>query len=117
MNNIRYRTGSYYGMPGTHHIWETAGEDGSVIAELYVSTDRAEIANVWVHEGHRGRGRARALYETAVARMEIFHAPAAHRTVEGDAFAAAVGGPVVAPYPCDCRTCDRTDEEENEETW
>ncbi|MGW9120659.1 GNAT family N-acetyltransferase [Streptomyces sp. NPDC055663] len=115
MTDIQYRTGSYYNEPGTNHIWECLGPDGDVIAELYLSIERAEIMNVWVHEDHRGQGLARALYETASARMEIFHAPPAHRTPEGDAFAEAVGGPVVAPYPCDCYACDTVGTEEETE--
>lgn len=46
------------------------------------------------------------LYETATSQTDVFHAPAAHRTPEGNAFAQAVGGETVAPYPCDCYTCD-----------
>ncbi|MEV8457696.1 hypothetical protein AB0467_34335 [Streptomyces sp. NPDC052095] len=40
--------------------------------------------------------------------MDIFHAPVAHRTPEGNAFAEAVGGETVEPYPypCDCCACD-----------
>lgn len=108
---ITYRTGDYYGDGSTNHIWETRDEDGSVIGELYVDTDRHEIANIEVDEGHRGEGIALALYETAAAQMDVFHAPAAHRSLEGDAFAQAVGGPTVAPYPCDCYACTAIDEE------
>lgn len=109
---ITYRTGDYYGDGSTNHIWETRDEDGAVIGELYVSTDRHEIMNIEVDESHRGEGIARALYETATDQMEVFHAPAAHRSPEGDAFAEAVGGPTVAPYACDCYGCNAIDEED-----
>jgi GNAT superfamily N-acetyltransferase len=102
---ITYRTGDYYGDGGSNHIWKIR-EDDTVIAELYVSTERAEILSIDVIEERRGEGLARALYEAATDQMEIFHAPVAHRTAEGNAFAEAVGGPTVAPYPCDCYTCD-----------
>jgi GNAT superfamily N-acetyltransferase len=106
MLTITHRTGDYYGDASTNLIWETSDADETVIAELYVSTDRHEIMNVWVDEDHRGEGHARALYETAVGQTQIFHAPTAHRTPEGDAFAEAVGGETVAPYACDCHACD-----------
>lgn len=106
---ITYRTGEYYGDGTSYHIWETHDEAGSVIGELYVSTTRGEIMNIEVDEAHRGEGIARALYETAAAQMDVYHAPVAHRSPEGNAFAEAVGGPVVEPYPCDCHGC--TEEE------
>lgn len=101
-----YRTGSYHGDATQNHIWE-ARHQGAIIAELYVSTDRLEIMNVWTAEDRRGEGLARALYETASAQMDVLHAPAAHRTPEGDAFAEAVGGDT-AEYDCDCHACSYT---------
>lgn len=106
MLTIATRTGDYYGDGSNNHIWETRDSDDTVIAELYVSTDRHEIMNIWVHEDHRGEGHARRLYEAAAAQMDIFHAPEGHRTEEGNAFAEAVGGETVALYPCDCYACD-----------
>ncbi|MFF4791879.1 GNAT family N-acetyltransferase [Streptomyces sp. NPDC001276] len=106
MLTITSRTGDYYGDASSNHIWETRNNDGALIAELYVSTDRHEIMNIWVNPDHRGEGHARALYEAATAQTEVFHAPTAHRTPEGNAFAEAVGGETVDPYPCDCYTCD-----------
>ncbi|MFF3324989.1 GNAT family N-acetyltransferase [Streptomyces sp. NPDC002889] len=103
---ITNRTGDYYGDGSSNHIWETHDSDGTLIAELYVSTARNEIMNIWVAEDHRGEGHARALYETATDQMDVFHAPAAHRSPEGNAFAEAVGGESVAPYACDCYACD-----------
>lgn len=108
---LTYRTGDYYGDGTSNHIW-TAAIDGDTVGELYVSTDRGEIMNVEVDEAHRGAGIARHLYETAAARMDVYHAPAAHRSPEGDAFAEAVGGPTVEPYPCDCYVCTAIDEED-----
>jgi predicted GNAT family N-acyltransferase len=104
-----YRTGSYYGDNTQNHIWETR-EDGELVAELYVSTDRNEIMNIWTAEDRRGEGLARDIYETASTQMDVFHAPAAHRTPEGDAFAEAVGGDTVAPYGCDCHACTYTED-------
>lgn len=112
-----YRTGSYYGDVTQNHIWETR-DGGTVIAELYVSIERAEIMNIWVAEDHRGEGLARSLYEIASARMEVFHAPAAHRTPEGDAFAEAVGGET-AEYDCDCHACGyvEDDDQDNDDDY
>lgn len=109
-----YRTGDYYGDGTTNHIWETHDADGTLIAELYVSTERHEIMNIQVEDAYRGEGHARHLYDTATDQMDIYHAPAAHRTPEGNAFAEAVGGDTVAPYDCDCHACtNATDEDED----
>ncbi|MFJ7963113.1 GNAT family N-acetyltransferase [Streptomyces sp. NPDC096324] len=105
MLTITHRTGDYYGDGSSNLIWETRDSADILIAELYVSTDRHEIMNIWVDEDHRGEGHARRLYETATEQAEIFHAPAAHCTPEGDAFAEAVGGDTIS-YPCDCHACD-----------
>lgn len=111
MLTISYRTGDYYGDGTSSHIWTTRDADGDLIAELYVSTERLEIMNIEVDEAHRGEGHARRLYETADAQMPICHAPPGHRTYEGSAFAEAVGGPTVEPYPCDCYACTYEDED------
>lgn len=110
---ITRRNGDYYGDATDNHIWEITDQDG-IIAELYVSTERHEIMNVWVREDHRGEGLARALYETAAREMDICHAPVAHRTVEGNAFAQALGGET-AEYECHCDGCDPIDDTENED--
>jgi hypothetical protein len=110
MTTITQRTGDYYGDGIPHHIWEITDNTG-VIAELYVSTDRHEIMNIEVREDRRGNGLARDLYTTATAVMDIYHAPVAHRTDEGNAFAEAVGGPT-ATYPCDCTGCDHNEDED-----
>lgn len=110
MLTITYRTGSYYNEMGSNHIWETRDSDGTLIAELYVSIERNEIMNIWVDEDRRGEGHARALYEAASNQMDIYHAPVAHRTPEGNTFAEAVGGDTVTPYTCDCYACDNLED-------
>ncbi|MGW2090307.1 hypothetical protein, partial [Streptomyces sp. NPDC001880] len=84
MLTITHRTGDYYGDGSSNLIWETRDEDSQLIAELYVSTDRHEIMNIWVDDDHRGEGHARRLYETATAQTDVFHAPVGHRTEEVD---------------------------------
>lgn len=113
-----YRTGSYHGDATQNHIWQTR-DGGDLIAELYVSTDRHEIMNIWTAEGRRGEGLARALYNTASTQMDVLHAPAAHRTPEGDAFAEAIGGDT-AEYDCDCHACTYsadTDEDDADDDY
>ena len=100
---ITQRDGDNYGDATHNHIWEITDAQG-IAAELYVSTDRHEIMQIEVREDRRGEGLARALYETASREMTVFHAPVAHRTPEGDAFAQAVGG-AVAEYQCDWYAC------------
>lgn len=104
---ITHRTGRYSSNDPISHIWEAVDGD-TVIGELYVSLDRHEIANVEVRSDRRGEGIARRLYETAIAEMDIYHAPVAHRTPEGHAFAEAMGGPTVE-YDCDCYGCTEED--------
>lgn len=101
---ITYRTGDYYGDGTNLHIWEIHDTTG-IAAELYVSTDRHEIMNIAVRDDRQHEGLARTLYETAAAQMPIYHAPAAHRTPDGHAFALAVGGETVPAYDCDCYAC------------
>lgn len=107
---ITYRTGQYSDADPISHIWE-AREGDQVVGELYVSFERGEILNIWVTPARRGEGIARRLYEAATAQMTVYHAPVAHRTPEGDAFARAVGGPT-AEYDCDCYGCTADDEED-----
>lgn len=112
---IQYRTGDYYGDGIDSHIWETRDTDNTLIGALYVSLDRHEIMQIEVAEQYRGEGHARRLYETADAQIGIYHAPAAHRTEDGNAFAEAVGGATVDPYPCDCSACDTVDDDEDDD--
>ncbi|HEX3778458.1 MAG TPA: hypothetical protein VHX38_02240 [Pseudonocardiaceae bacterium] len=104
---ITRRDGDYYGDATRNHIWEITDAQG-VAAELYVSIERHEIMNVWVREDSRGEGLARRLHEAASREMDIYHAPVAHRTEEGNAFAEAVGGDT-AEYECDCYACTLED--------
>lgn len=60
----------------------------------------------------RNEGLARALYTAASAVMDVYHAPVAHRTEEGNAFAQAVGGATIT-YPCDCAGCTVDDDMED----
>lgn len=106
--------GDYYGDGVNYHTWKTHDADGQLIAELYVSLDRHEIMNIEVTETYRGEGHARRLYETASAQMDIYHAPEAHRTPEGNAFAEAVGGDTVEPYDCDCHGCTYQEDEDED---
>lgn len=106
METITYEIGTYYGETTDLHTWKIVDEDGTA-AELYVSIDHREIMNVEVREDRRGEGLARALYEAAYKQMNgIYHAPEAHCTPEGRAFAEAMGGEVIdyctQPDVCDC---------------
>lgn len=98
-----YRTGNYYGDGQTYHIWEICDEQG-IAAELYVSIERHEIMSIDVRADRRRQGLARTLYIAATAQMPVYHAPAAHRSEEGAAFAEAVGGEAIS-YPCTCTGC------------
>lgn len=104
---ITQRTGNYHGDGSTNHIWEIT-DTGGVAAALYISTDRHEIMNIEVRADRRREGLATALYDAATAVRDIYHAPVAHRTFEGNAFAEAVGGPAIT-YPCDCHACTQED--------
>lgn len=108
---VQHRTGDYYGDGSRNLIWEIRDDQG-IAAELYVSVERHEIMNIETREDMRGQGLARRLYTTANEQVGIFHAPVAHRTEEGNAFAETVGGPV-ADYPCDCFGCACDDEDED----
>lgn len=101
--HITHRIGHYGDETTDMHVWEIHDEQG-LAADLYVSIDRHEIMNIEVRNDRRGEGLARALYKTAYAEIGIYHAPVAHRTPEGDAFAEAVGGETIS-YPCDCYGC------------
>jgi GNAT superfamily N-acetyltransferase len=107
---ITRRGGDYYGDTTRNHIWGLIDEQG-IAAELYVSTDRHEIMNIEVRADRRGEGLARTLFEAAASEMPIYHAPVAHRTEDGNAFAIAVGGDTIS-YPCSCFGCTSTDIED-----
>lgn len=91
------------------HRW-SAVIDGETVSELWVDIATGEIAQVETPREHRRNGYAAALYRQAATEIAIYHAPASHRSVEGDAFAEAMGGPV-AECPADCYCTPTCDEE------
>jgi hypothetical protein len=91
------------------HRWSMV-IDGETVSELWVEIATGEIAQVETPRQHRRNGYAAALYRQAAKEIAIYHAPASHRSPEGDAFAEAMGGPV-AECPAHCY-CTPTDEED-----
>jgi GNAT superfamily N-acetyltransferase len=92
------------------HHWSLT-IDGATVAELWVSPETGEIEQVETNPQHQGNGYASALYRQAAREIQIFHAPEAHRTYEGNRFAQSVGGPTLDRCTVDyCTACD-TDEE------
>lgn len=88
------------------HHW-TLTLDGETAAELWISTETGEIENVETKPGHQRQGYAAALYRQAASEIQIFHAPESHRSVEGHAFAEAMGGPTLPHDPhCYCVTTE-----------
>lgn len=88
------------------HRWSMV-INGQTVSELWVSIETGEIMQVETPAEHQGNGYASALYRQAATEIQIFHAPPAHRTYEGDCFARSVGG---ESLPCLHGCC--TDEEE-----
>lgn len=82
------------------HRWSMVIDDETV-SELWVEIGTGEIIQVETSTAHRRNGYAAALYRQAATEIAIFHAPASHRSFEGNAYAEAVGGPV-ADCPADC---------------
>ena len=87
--------------------------DGEEVAWLSVWTVNREVCNTEVRRAHQGRGYARLLFEHADADFGgIFHTIPQHRTDEGSAFAAAVGGDTIDEVDalvidgCCCDHCD-----------
>ncbi len=88
------------------HRW-TLTVDGETAAELWVSTDTGEIDNIETRPGRQRNGYAAALYRQAATEIQIFHAPEPHRSVDGHAFAEAMGGPTAPHDPnCYCVTAE-----------
>lgn len=83
--------------------------DGDTVSELWVSIETGEIGQVETPKQHRRNGYAAALYAQAASEIAIFHAPASHRSYEGNAFAEAVGGDSL---PCTYGCC--TDDEDED---
>jgi len=88
------------------HRWSMT-IDGETVSELWVATDTGEIMQVETPREHQRQGYAAALYRQAATEITIYHAPASHRTPEGDRFARSVGGDAL---PCRYGCC--TDDEE-----
>lgn len=94
---ITYRTGKYYTEEtGEYHIIETH-EEGQLIGELYADITTGQIMQIEVNEDRRGEGIARAMYEYAETKFDIFHSPDEHCTPEGLAFKEAMGGEEISP--------------------
>lgn len=92
------------------HRWSLI-VDGETVSELWVSPETGEIEQVETDPAHQGNGYASALYRQAASEIEIFHAPEAHRTYEGNRFAESVGGPTLDRCTVNyCTAC--TDDEE-----
>jgi hypothetical protein len=85
----------------------TAVIDGTEVAWLAVWTANREICSVDTLAAHQREGIASALYRHADAEVGIYHTIPAHRSAEGDAFAAAVGGDTSDnALVIDCCCCD-----------
>lgn len=90
--------------------------DGEIVSQLWVSIETGEIMQVETAEAYQRQGLAAALYRQAASEIEIFHAPPAHRTPEGDAFARSVGGPVLDYCTQDyCQGCSQTPDFDDED--
>lgn len=92
---------TYDGEPEPRHLWAVNDTNGPV-AELWVDIDSGEILNIWTRPDQRGNGHATTLYRHASRETAIYHAPASHRTPEGDAWARSVGGDSL---PCTYGCC------------
>jgi len=101
---ITYEVRPYHGETTPLHSWRILGADGATISELYVDTHTFEVRNIETHPDHRWMGHATALWAAATAIIPVRHAHTAHRTDEGSAWAAKVGGDT-APCTDDC-DCD-----------
>lgn len=80
--------------------WMFLDAAGEPVSWLWMDEDTHEILDVWTEDDLRGQGLASRLYQIAASQTEIFHAPPWHRTPDGDAFAARVGGPELDSYDC-----------------
>jgi len=117
---ISYRVQPYHPETYTHevtdmHSWTVTAADGTVISELYVDMTTLEVRNIWTHEDHREQGHATALWTAATEMLPVRHSHAAHRTDDGDRFAARVGGetaPCTDDCDCDAPTDDDYDTED-----
>jgi hypothetical protein len=96
MREIKRDIAQYSDGDAPMHRWSMV-VDGETVSELWIAIDSGEIMQVETPKRHQGQGYASALYRQAASEMEIFHAPEAHRTYEGDRFARSVGGDSI---PC-----------------
>lgn len=92
------------------HRWSLI-VDGETVSTLWVDIATGEIGQVETEPEHQGNGYASALYRQAATEIQIFHAPEAHRTYEGNRFATSVGGPTLDRCTVDyCTACTDTEE-------
>ncbi|PRX92002.1 hypothetical protein [Allonocardiopsis opalescens] len=90
---ITYAVAPYPGEATDYHRFQARTDTGQIASELYVAMDTLVIANVETASPYRGEGIATRLYQAALTRLgTVLHARPAHRTPEGDAWAASVGG-------------------------
>jgi len=106
MTTIQRSTGDYYNDGQDADRWLIEDEDG-IVAGLWVNLDTREVMQIEVRADRQREGLATALWNAATRISTVLHAPASHRTPEGDAFAQSVGGDSV---PCTFGCC--TDDEE-----
>jgi hypothetical protein len=92
---------TYEGETTPMHRWAMV-IDGKTVSELWVAIETGEIMQVETPAAHQRNGYAGALYRQAASEVTIHHAPAGHRTPEGDAFARSVGGDAL---PCTYGCC------------
>lgn len=97
---------TYEGETTPMHRW-TMTVGGETVSTLWVAVETGEIMQVETPARHQRQGYAGALYRQAATEIAVFHAPASHRTPEGDAFARSVSGNAL---PCRYGCC--TDEED-----
>lgn len=102
---VTYDQAGYSEDDAAAHHWSAVTPAGEVIAELWVQIDderhdasgvdfvAGQIIQVETAEDYQREGIATQLYRIAEDQLgEIIHSAPEHRTAEGDAFAAAVGG-------------------------
>lgn len=93
---INYNNSTYYGEPEIMHCVR-AYQDNQLIGELYADLATGQIMQIEVNKDRRREGIARAIYEYATEKFNIFHSADEHCTLEGLAFKKAVGGEEISP--------------------
>lgn len=95
---VEHSIGDYRGDGTTAERWlildptGTTDDPHGIVAGLWVDLDTREVLQVEVYPDRRREGLATRLWAEATRTSTVLHAPAAHRTPEGDAFARAGGG-------------------------